>query len=387
MHTLFVKRGVALLVVGLLVGLAAGTLGGYVAAPRHTVIHTAYKYRYRSVFVAKTGDWTGRFVPVFSCPSTYGVTQRGRPLFATHMTTSLHRELGAQLALYSDQYRSLTPILAPDGWLCVASVGADGNGSITVFPPGTVEPSGVNGSEETVGVVESFAPACQGCIASMACPIFLDAESQHGFSNTYCPTSEPPSESVQFLEGSPTSSFGIAEISDPPGDPGTDALSGGDYPAIGVMDYTPSSGAYEISCVLPESRHILCEAIINRFTLEAEDNFDVTSCGASALPLAAAMWPDNAPVAAREAILRYASNPRISAYQATLGDVVGTLDPCDSHWLAFAVHYPTHGATATGVAHLGVSGWRVTYFGDGYGMEQTTPAMEYQDLFGSLRGG
>ena len=42
--------------------------------------------------------------------------------------------------------------------------------------------------------------------------------------------------------------------------------------------------------------------------------------------------------------------------------------------------------TASGVAHLGVRGRKVTYFGDDFEMEGLTSPIVYHDLFGSLQG-
>jgi hypothetical protein len=49
--------------------------------------------------------------------------------------------------------------------------------------------------------------------------------------------SNQKTESVRFLEGSPTTDYGIALVSDPAGVPGTNMLSGGNHPAVGTPDF------------------------------------------------------------------------------------------------------------------------------------------------------
>jgi hypothetical protein len=129
-------------------------------------------------------------------------------------------------------------ILGPNGWQCSVSVGVDGTTYITIYPSQVLEPSSQNGTEETMGVAATVIPVCQGCIADLVCPIFVNAETQLGYPSITCPSFEPTTESVLFLEGGPPSGYGIALISDPPDDPGTDTLSGGDYAAVGAMDFT-----------------------------------------------------------------------------------------------------------------------------------------------------
>jgi hypothetical protein len=236
--------------------------------------HASTRIVSASVFVAKRGDWTGREVPVVRCPNT-GFSSPGRPRYPAVLLTSLDFQVAQQLQFYSDHYREVTPILGPAGWRCSASIGADGTTAISIFPPGVLNPQNApNGTEETVGVTAQVIPVCAGCIASLVCPVFVNAEQQMGYGSQVCSGFEPQTESVRFLSGGPTTPYGIAILSDPPGDPGVNPLSGGDYPTVGVLGYSSfrtypaSPGAESLSCVLPPSRRRLCDSILNRFVYD-----------------------------------------------------------------------------------------------------------------------
>lgn len=191
-----------------------------------------------SLYVANLG-WSGSHIPVRARPSNYAVgpTSSAGPKGPAFAKTSIPTRIASQLEFYSDASREVSPILGPNGWQCSVSIGADGNTYVSIYPPPVLQPTSQNGTEETMGVSSTDIPACRGCVANLACPIFVNAETQLGYSSTYCPTSEPATESARFLEGGPSLNFGLAIISDPPGDPGTNSLSGGDYPAYGALHY------------------------------------------------------------------------------------------------------------------------------------------------------
>jgi hypothetical protein len=120
-----------------------------------------------------------------------------------------------------------------------------------------------------MGIEETYIPACQGCIADLECPVFLNAETQLGYNGQYCPGNVPASESVRFLEGNAETDYGVAILSDPPGSLGTVTLSGGDYPAVGALLYlrvgTLGATGGKASCVLPSRYDELCTAVVNNF--------------------------------------------------------------------------------------------------------------------------
>jgi hypothetical protein len=247
---------------------AGGWAWGHGSASTTRIVHP-------SLYVANLGDWSGSHIPVRACPSSYGVgpSASSGPRGPAFVRTSIPARIASQLEFYSDASREVGPILGPNGWQCSVSIGADGNTYVTIYPPHVLKPASQNGTEETMGVSSTEIPACRGCVADLVCPIFVNAESQLENGSIYCPTFEPATESVRFLQGGPTLDFGVAIISDPPGDPGTNSLSGGDYPAYGALDYFGGGeepGASSVSCVLPAAHAELCQTIVQHFVYEAE---------------------------------------------------------------------------------------------------------------------
>jgi len=75
--------------------------------------------------------------------------------------------------------------------------------------------------------------------------------------------------SVRFLEGNAELNFGVALLSGLPGSPGSVALSGRDYRAIGALFYSggiEASGG-SIGCVLATAFRKLCSAIVTDFVM------------------------------------------------------------------------------------------------------------------------
>jgi hypothetical protein len=234
------------------------------------------KVDHESLYAVHSGNWTGSDIPVRACPTTYGVGpgSSSGPKGPNQLKTSLTRDVAEQLAFYSDSSREVEPILGPDGWQCSISVGADGTTSVLIYPPGVLKPTSQSGSEETMGVAFNEIPACRECVGDLVCPIFVNALTQLGYTSpsTYCPGYEPTTESVRFLEGGPTSNYGLALVADPAGDSGTNELSGGDYAATGALDYAGGGeepGASSVSCVLPQAHQDVCRAMVNRFVFIA----------------------------------------------------------------------------------------------------------------------
>ena len=181
-------------------------------------------------------------------------------------------KLAGDLSFYVDTYHHLNPVLAPAGWRCTALEGADGTSVISVYPPGVKAPGATNATENTVGVVTTFSPFCQSCVADTVCPVFLHAETQLGYSGVYCPTYVPSTESVRFGLGNADSNYGWALLHDPPGSQGVIPLSGGDYPATGAVVYLRTSQAMggNIGCSLPNRYGALCQVVVSQFVQSLE---------------------------------------------------------------------------------------------------------------------
>lgn len=252
-------RPIMLAIIGLML-LTIGWVGGWVTSSSEA--HTG-------LYSSNVGAWDGRSIPIRTCTSSYGVpTSTTTPKHPATLETSLPNSIARQLASYTDAARIARPILAPNGWRCSSFVAADGGTSVIVVPPHVRIPTGTTATEETMAISLQEQPACLGCVAALACPIFLNAEQLLGYPVDSCPAAEPPTETVRFLQGGPTQSFGLAEVTDPAGDPGTDQFSGGDYPALGAVSFDGTSGepnAATLSCVLPAIHRPLCTAIVSNF--------------------------------------------------------------------------------------------------------------------------
>lgn len=224
----------------------------------------------RSSLTWDVGSWGSNDVPVKACVSSYGLSDMKYRNAPKTLRANPATSRANELTFYTDAKHLLTPILGPAGWKCSASEGADGGSEISVYPPGVRNPEGIaNGTEKTMGIEETMIPACQGCIADLECPVFLNAENQLGYTGQNCPGYVPSSESVRFLEGNAESNYGVALLSDPPGSPGSVTLSGGDYPAVGALLYLNGGEASggSIGCVLPGSYAKLCNAIVDDFVM------------------------------------------------------------------------------------------------------------------------
>ena len=207
---------------------------------------------------------------VNECPSSYGGQQTPSSRIPSTIAVSLAAGEGKSLAFYSDSTRSVDPVLAPVGWSCTATVGADGSTVVSVFPSGESDPSSDDASlpPGTEGVIAYSPSACQDCVADLVCAVFPNAENDLSYFGQSCPSSAPPDERAAFLAGSSSSDFGTVELTDPPGVQGDVAMSGGNLQAVGMLRYSDDSGEGQAameSCVLPSPSSALCSASVNDF--------------------------------------------------------------------------------------------------------------------------
>ena len=184
--------------------------------------------------------------------------------------------MAAQLSFYSDDARSLSPLLAPRGWHCRVETGADGSGEIAVFPPSVASFRGDPGAyagQSIEAVVALWLPACQGCVYSAVCKLVPAAVSQLGEGMLPCPA-KPPQEQDSWIRGTADSravpTNDAVTFEDPSGVAGTGLPSGGMYPANGVVLYRFNGigrgQASTETCTLPMSQKVLCTTILNDFT-------------------------------------------------------------------------------------------------------------------------
>lgn len=204
----------------------------------------------------------GAVVPLVVCHTSFGASPGPKPVvFPSSTTLAVATPLTSSLAAYTDTQGYMT-VIGPRRWKCSASYGADGSGGVDVFPRGSTAMStreGIFGSETS---------ACYGCTVGQACALFPAAARAN--QTTYhapCTAHRPTRESVSQLSAT------VVAFEDPPYVKGEGALSGGQFPANGVMTYVPQSydGSYLETCTLPDNVHSTCTGILNDFVARYEN--------------------------------------------------------------------------------------------------------------------
>jgi serine/threonine protein kinase len=206
-------------------------------------------------------------LPVLACPTSYAVEPApAAKILHSSMSVSVPRDVASQLSVYADEAGAMD-VVAPTGWDCTASFGADGSSEEKVTPTGEILPDNSNslptGSTDEA-IVGTQNGGCQGCADSQACSFFAAAAQNLGMP---CNSTAPAGESTVPLSST------VVSFSDPPGTTGNANPSGGEYPANAVMTYVidppGSQGNYRTSwletCTLPYGQQAICTAVLNDF--------------------------------------------------------------------------------------------------------------------------
>ena len=202
------------------------------------------------------------------CPTTYGSQQTSTPNLPSTVAESIPSSLVNQVAVYTDAQGQMQ-VLAPTGWACSASVGADGTSELAAFPQGQPNPTTYSTTPDTgEQVVGGQASACASCNYAQTTPLFTAAASQCAIDYAGTPSACPSPYAGESID---PIGDGIVGFLDPPGVKGSGAGSGGAYPANGVVTYHPgtagSQPSYIETCTLPGSQHSLCTAALDNFVL------------------------------------------------------------------------------------------------------------------------
>ena len=213
------------------------------------------------------GTVTAR-VPLVECVTGAGTTSGPKPMSATK-AINMAPVLAGKMAAYTDDQGEMY-VLAPLGWTCQASLGADGNDSIAVYPPGEVGTSQFalvhSWPKSAQAVTGDLLPACYACFVGQACTFFPAAEHDlvHDFSGQLSCTPLPSGQAVSRVSPS------VIAFNDPAGVLGTGEPSGGAYPAVGVVTFKDRSpggtyGSAMETCTLPKTEHAMCNAALQDF--------------------------------------------------------------------------------------------------------------------------
>jgi len=159
------------------------------------------------------------------------------------MTVDVPDTLEAKLAVYSDT-DEIMMLLAPKGWTCTASYGADGSGGVDVSPRGAHVPTRKLGPHSLVQAIGGFETGGSPVQAAFsACPYFPAAAiaARSDLPEQACST-RSNSQIVEQISAS------VVAFEDPPGVDGA-----GENPANGVMTYSPVKGPgfFIDTCTLP----------------------------------------------------------------------------------------------------------------------------------------
>lgn len=190
-------------------------------------------------------------VPFVPCP-TQGF---GAPItkLPASIPVTIPGSLDHEIAFYGDRL-GIMSVIAPKGWSCSASVGADGVGRLVVYPVGSNA-----SSPEAVEAGETS--ACLFCRLQQACRLFAAAttamSADYGESCPYKPA----------LEVATPVRPGVMKFVDPAGVKGDGVPSGGRYVADGVMTFylNNEDGSWLETCTLPDVMHPLCTLSLREF--------------------------------------------------------------------------------------------------------------------------
>lgn len=208
-------------------------------------------------------------VPVTVCPTGTGGPASGFPPETVSLPVTPKQSY--ELAAYSGK-TGVPIVIAPTGWHCEASLGADGDALLSVAPPHkpVIFAGGTRRSAEGVSV-EALGP-CYGCVLAAACPFFAQAraaakQSYHAApGSALCPIAPGGEHRVRL-------SSSTVDFEDPPYVLGDGSPSGGPNPANGVVRFAlhPDPATTVATCTLPQSEHWICAVSLN-FALQRDWN-------------------------------------------------------------------------------------------------------------------
>ena len=197
---------------------------------------------------------------LWTCPTSLGANEAPAKLTTPVQVMVPPGYTPSQLAVYSDN-QGIMELLAPAGWDCQASVGADGSSGIEIYPPsqGAATGSSLAGGSTITEVSGYQTGGSPFSAASQACQLFPASNS--ALDGNTCPMLSPPAPKATLYTDH------IIEFTDPPGVTGDAYPSGGAYNASGVMTYftKPNAESWTETCVLAPSRSSLCTAILSSF--------------------------------------------------------------------------------------------------------------------------
>jgi hypothetical protein len=181
-----------------------------------------------------------------ACPTTRGVPDKPEAKYLSEITPDAPPAISTRLAYYSDDVRSLQPVLGPKGWQCKVEIGADGGSLISIYPP-----AGLGTGKSSLEVRGE--PACQGCVYGLICALLPKAARTFdggAYADFTCKAAQPAHEQVSNLPGG----LRVVQRVDP-------------VQSILLFRPSTSSGAMAAleTCGLAAPDNVLCPAIVDDF--------------------------------------------------------------------------------------------------------------------------
>lgn len=210
-------------------------------------------------------------IPVITCHSSYAGGPWNGSAVPDQLTLTANPAQANQLAFYSNDARTMTPVLAPRGWSCQVNVSADGGTSLDVYPPASSPSSSPNG-EPVISALSQG--ACQGCVYGAVCglaPNAANTEYPNYASSPGC-QSRPTGETTYWIRGnsaSPTTASpdDVIAYNDPTSPDPDNGVMLYEYDYSGGSGSNTSFGqASQEDCFLPADQTSLCTIILNNFT-------------------------------------------------------------------------------------------------------------------------
>jgi hypothetical protein len=245
---------VAIIVVGVLYGNRSGRHASTAKLSANATLSLPFTHKPKLVSVR---------LPLLVCSTTNGIPSAQPASLPSSVAVMLPANFSGRLNVYSDN-QGILRLLAPQGWDCVASIGADGSGTLQIAPPNeqNFQMGHLSAGSTLQEIAASETGACVGCAEAQACPLFESASTAYQQNiGAICPTTPPPGEKT-----TPVGNH-VVRFFDPSGIAGDGSPSGGVDPAVGAMTYNANSnnGSWTETCVLPSKRHGICSAVINSF--------------------------------------------------------------------------------------------------------------------------
>lgn len=205
-------------------------------------------------------------LPVVRCATKRGADFGPRVTLPARLDERVNSDLKTKASIFIDQY-DVVRMIGPRGWLCSASISADGGESLIIYPPDMKPPaffSSLSGRSRSSEVTVQQVPACVSCGLSLVCAFFSTARTlaQENYPGIVALSTCRRHRGEVITHASHSLRF----FSDEEGVVGHAYPSGGPYRALGVAFFKMPLRSYLVSCTLPRGDQALCRGALEWYT-------------------------------------------------------------------------------------------------------------------------